>query len=267
MRSDIALETVKRCLVPRLISLDELLQIVTDAGLLHQKAFYETSLSKMLVNGGDPLAEISTVYEVADALGIPEERVRAVMAVRYPEATEQLGLLETRGAVATTRAVARTYQSELLTKLRLGLPSRSFEAALERTDRLFDQPFLETKWRRDYTVRLLLVSNSEVTVRLRPTWRRLYGLLGPREKPETKREEVVIATIVVGNELVPHGQFLYRGSPADRFHRTERLYLGVNVASAIFLKVCSGALDELRARFAKHNGIAKYELFYDYVVE
>jgi hypothetical protein len=253
--------------VPHLISLNELLQIVTDAGLLHQRAFYETSLSKMLVNGGDPLADISTVYEVAEALSIPEERVRAIMAVRYPEAAEQLGLLETQGAVATTRAVARTYQSELLTRLRLGLPSRSFEAVLERSDRLFDQPFLETKWRRDYTVRIVLVSNTEVTVRRRPTWRRLYGILGPQEKPETKREEVVIATIVVGNEVVPHSQFLDRGKPAARFHRTKRLYLEVTVASAIFLKLGSGALEELRTRFSKHNGIAKYELIYDYVVE
>jgi D-aminopeptidase len=51
--------------MPRRISLDELLQIVTDAGLLHQRAFSETSLSKLLVNGGDPLAGISTVSDVA----------------------------------------------------------------------------------------------------------------------------------------------------------------------------------------------------------
>jgi hypothetical protein len=253
--------------VPRLISLDELLQIVTDAGLLHQKAFYETSLSKMLVNGGDPLADISTVYDIPAALGIPEERIREIMAVRYPEPAEQLGLLEAYGAMATTRAVARTYQAELLTKLRTGLPSRSFDAVLEHTDRLFDQPFLETKWRRDYTVRLLLVSNTEVTVRTRPAWRRLFGLLGPREEHESKREEVVVATIQVGNEVVPHHQYFYRGKPADRFHRTDRLYLVVTVASPIFLKLCSETLEELRARFAKHNGIAEYELIYDYVVE
>ena len=59
----------------RLISLDELLQIVTDAGLFHQKAFYETSLSTMLVNGGDPLADVSTAYAdpsvLAEALWHP----------------------------------------------------------------------------------------------------------------------------------------------------------------------------------------------------
>ena len=59
----------------RLISLDDLLQIVTDAGLLHQKAFYETSLSTMLVNGGDPLADVSTAYAdpsvLAEALWHP----------------------------------------------------------------------------------------------------------------------------------------------------------------------------------------------------
>jgi hypothetical protein len=251
--------------VPRLISLDELLQIVTDAGLLHQKAFYETSLSKMLVHGGDPLADISTVYDVAAALGIPEERIREIMAVRYPEPAEQLGLLEAQGAMATTRAVARTYQSELLGRLRLGLPSRSFDAVLEHRDRLFDQSFLDVKWRRDYTVRLLLVSNSEVTVRTRPAWRRLFGLLGPREERETKREEVVVATIQVGNEVVPHQQSS-RGRP-EEYHRTERIYLVVTVASAIFLKLCSETLEALRARFAKHNGIAEYELIYDYVVE
>jgi hypothetical protein len=49
--------------------------------------------------------------------------------------------------------------------------------------------------------------------------------------------------------------------------RRLRLYLVVMVASAIFLKLCSGTLEELRARFAKHNGIAEYELVYDYVVE
>jgi hypothetical protein len=253
--------------VSQLISIDELLQIVTDAGLLHQKAFYETSLSKMLVNGGDPLADISTVYELAEALGIPEARIREIMAVRYPARADQLGLLEAHGAVATTRAVARTYQAELLTKLRLGLPSRTFDAVLERTDRLFDQPFLETKWRRDYTVRLVLVSNTEVTVRARPSWRRLSRLLGPREEHETKREEVIVGSIQIGNEVVSHNPYLYRGRPAERFHRTDRLYLGVSVASAVFLKLCSETLEELRTRFAKHNGIAEYELIYDYVVE
>ena len=221
----------------------------------------------LLVNGGDPLADISTVYELAEALGIPEARIREIMAVRYPARADQLGMLEAHGAVATTRAVARTYQAELLTQLRLGLPSRTFDAVLERTDRLFDQPFLETKWRRDYTVRLVLVSTTEVTVRTPRSWRRMFGLLGSPEALETKREEVIVGTIAIGNEVVPHNQYLYRGRPADRFHRTERLYLTVTVASAVFLKLCSGTLEELRTRFARHNGIAEYELIYDYVVE
>ena len=41
----------------------------------------------------------------------------------------------------------------------------------------------------------------------------------------------------------------------------------LTVASAVFLKLCSETLEELRTRFAKHNGIAEYELLYDYVVE
>ena len=104
-------------------------------------------------------------------------------------------------------------------------------------------------------------------MRTRPSWRRRYGILGAREPHETKREEVVVATIPVGNEFVPHHQYLDRGRPADRFHRTERLYLMVTVASAIFLKLCSERLEELRTRFAKQNGIAEYGLIYDYVVE
>ena len=43
--------------------------------LLHQKVFYETSLSTMLVNGGDPLADVSTAYAnpsvLAEALWHP----------------------------------------------------------------------------------------------------------------------------------------------------------------------------------------------------
>ncbi|MDH4130446.1 MAG: hypothetical protein OEW17_00645 [Gemmatimonadota bacterium] len=251
----------------RLISLDELLQIVTDAGLLHQKAFYETSLSRLLANGSDPLADIATVYEIAASLDIPEERIRDALATRYPEPEEQLRMLESQRATATTRAVARTYQAELLARLRQGLPSRSFESTLDNTARANDQSFLSVKWVRDHTVRFMLVDSTEVAVRAEPRWRSLFGLLPRREQHETRRDEVVVGKIEIGNELVPHAQWGDRGRPGMRLHRTDRIAVGVTVSSAVFLKLCAGTLEDLRKRFDRHNGVAYHEVEYDYVVE
>ena len=251
----------------RLISLDELLQIVTDAGLLHQKAFYETSLSRLLVNGSDPLADLAAVYEIAASLDIPEERIREALATRYPEPEEQLRMLESQRATATTRAVARTYQAELLAKLRQGLPSRSFESTLDNTARANDQSFLSVKWVRDHTVRFMLVDSTEVAVRAEPRWRSLFGLRPRREQHETRRDEVVVGKIEIGNELVPHAQWGERGRPGMRLHRTDRIVVGVTVSSAVFLKLCAGTLEDLRKRFDRHNGVAHHEVEYDYVVE
>jgi len=251
----------------RLISLDELLQIVTDAGLRHQKAFYETSLSQLLVKGGDPLADLATVYEVAASLDIPEERIREALSARFPEPEEQLKLLESQRATATTRAVARTYQAEILARLRRGLPSRTFEASLENINRAYDQPYLNVKWVRDHTVRFMLVDATEVAVRAEPRWRNLFGLLPKREQHESRREEVVVGKIEIGNELEPHAQWGDRGRPGVRLHRTDRIAVGVTVSSAVFLKLCAPTLEELRKRFDRHNGVAYHEVEYDYVVE
>jgi hypothetical protein len=251
----------------RLISLDELLQIVTDAGLLHQKAFYETSLSRLLLKGGDPLADMATVYEVAASLDIPEERIREALATRFPEPEEQLKLLESQRATATTRAVARTYQAEILARLRQGMPSRTFEATLDNTTRANDQSFLRVKWVRDHTVRFMLVESTEVAVRTEPRWRSLFGRLRGREQRETRRDEVVVGRIEIGNELEPHAQWGERGRTAVRLHRTDRIVVGVTVSSAVFLKLCAGTLEELRQRFDRHNGVAHHEMEYDYVVE
>ena len=44
------------------------------------------------------------------------------------------------------------------------------------------------------------------------------------------------------------------------------VYIVVTVASGVFLKVCTSVLEDLRGRFSRHNGIAEYEMIYDYVV-
>jgi hypothetical protein len=252
----------------RLIPLDELLQILTDAGLRHQRAFYETSLSKLVANGTDPLADLSTIHELAAALDIPEERVNEVLSLRYPEPAEQLEVLEAAGAVATTRAVARSYQAALLGRLRKALPSQTFDAVLERADRDFDQPYLPVKWRRDYMVRILLVTEAVVPVRSASGWRNLFGLVRRGEVQTTRRDEVVLGTISIGNEFLPNAPILRgRGGDTARYHRAERLFISVIVSSGVFLKVAAPTLDELRTRFDRHNGIARYEIAYDYIVE
>ena len=252
----------------KLIPLDEVLQILTDAGLRHQRAFYETSLSKLVANGADPLADYSTVHELAAALGIPEERVTEALALRYPEPQAQLEVLEAAGAMATTRAVARSHQAALLARLRSALPSQTFEAVLERADRTFDEPYLAVKWRRDYMLKLLLVTEALVPVRARTGWRNLFGLGKRGEVETTKREEVVLATISIGNEFLPHVPGTgSRGGETTRYHRGDRLFIAVLVSSGVFLKVAAPILDELRARFDRHNGIARYEFAYDYIVE
>lgn len=249
----------------KLIPLDELLQIVTDAGLLHQRAFYETSLSKLIANGNDPLTELSTAYEVGAALGIPEERIRAVLALRYPEPEEQLALLEAQGATATTRAVARTYQDRLLEELRRALPSCIFEGQVNRADGVLNQSYLKVKWHRDYSLAIMLRQTTEAVLPARRGWRNAFGLARAREETEERTENVRLATIQIGYELLPLGP-LAGGPHAGRFRPGDRLVVVVTVASGVFLKVCTSVLEELRARFSRHNGLAEYEVVYDYVV-
>lgn len=250
----------------KLIPLDELLQIVTDAGLLHQRAFYETSLSRLIANGSDPLTELSTAYEVGAALGIPEERIRAVLALRYPEPEEQLAMLEAQGATATTRAVARTYQDQLLAALRRGLPSCIFEGQINRADGVLNQSYLKVKWHRDYTLAVMLKQTIEAVLPARRGWRNAFGLARTREETEERTESVRLATIQIGYELLPFGSGASPGAHSGRFRPGDRLVLVITVASGVFLKVCTSVLEDLRARFSRHNRLAEYEVIYDYVV-
>jgi hypothetical protein len=243
---------------PMLVPIDELLEIVTEAGLLHQRDFYETSLTNLVVKGGDPLGDLSTAAELAASLGIPEERLRAVIASRYPSAEDQIAALETQGAVATPRAVARTYQSELLRVLRQALPSRNFEAKLDKSGRLYDQPYLETKWRRDYTIVFSLVKEPQIEIKVQRTWRDWFRNQNNQQVVEAPRDEVFLATIQVGNEFLRSGA---------RLHRGQRLHFVVTVGSGVFVNLCNDKLSELRDRFEKHNGIAAHEVVYDYVVQ
>lgn len=41
----------------------------------------------------------------------------------------------------------------------------------------------------------------------------------------------------------------------------------ITVGSGVFIKLCSAVLDDLRARFERHNGMSGYEVVYDFVVE
>ncbi len=190
------------------------------------------------------------------------------MAIRYPSPEEQLQALEAHGATATTRAVARSYQADLLTRMRTGLPSRTFDAVIERMDSVFDKPHMPVKWRRAFLVRIVLVEEREVEVREAPRWRRWFGARRRGNVPATKREEVTLATIGIGNELVATGHAGRFPTPSTtHVHQSDRLCIAVTVASGVFLKLCSGALNELRARFEKHNGIAMHDVVYDYVVE
>jgi hypothetical protein len=251
----------------RLIPIDELVRIVTEAGLLHQRGFYETSLSHLIVRGGDPFGDVSTALELAGSLGIPEERVMAAIEKWYPSVESQLTALEAQGAVATTRAVASTYQVELLQVLREALPSVHFDGELETANRVFDQPHLDSKWRRDYRVRLFVVKQAPAPGQPGRGWRQLFGLRRPAVPAEPPRSEVLLATVQVGNELVaapdapvlrPSGSHLYRG---------KRLHIVITVGSGVFIKLCGETLTALRHRFGAHNGIAAHEVCYDYVVQ
>lgn len=252
---------------PKLISVDELLEIVTEAGVVHQRDFYETSLSNLIVKGGDPLADLSTAYELAAALGIPETRLDSVIETRYPSADDQLAALETQGATATTRAVARTYQVEVLRVLRQAIPSRQFVGELERIGRLFDQSYLESKWRRDYTVKIFVRKESQVRTRVNVAWWDRVLRRNPPEQVEERRDDVLLGTVEVGNEFLPHQDPTRPRSPTERFHRGTRLHLVITVGSGVFIKLCDDVLTELRNRFDKHNGVASYEVLYDYVVQ
>jgi hypothetical protein len=248
--------------VSKLIPIDELLEIVTEAGLLHQRDFYSVSLSKLVIQGGDPFADLSTAFDLAATLDIPEERIRAVLANRYPSVGEQLDALEGHGAVATTFAVAHTYKTELLKALRLALPSFDFDGTVEQTGRVFDQAYLEHKWRRDYTVQLSLLRETEATPPRPPKWRSLVGLAGTTLPTQPERRRIPLAAIDVGHELLPYG-----GGSDHRLRAGTRLYLIIEVSSGVFLKQCTTVLSALRERFEKHNGLIGHEVRYDYVVE
>jgi hypothetical protein len=246
---------------------DELQEIVTEAGLVHQRDFYETSLSNLIVKGGDPLADLSTAYELAASLGIPEGRLESVIQTRYPSADDQLAALEIQGATATPRAVARTYQAELLRVLRQAMPSRQFVGELEKTGRLFDHSFLESKWRRDYTVKVFVTKESQVRTRASATWWDRVLRRSPPEQVEERRDDVLLGTIEVGNEFLPHPDPHRPESPAERLHRGTRLHIVITVGSGVLIKLCGDLLTELHSRFERHNGVAVYEVLYDYVVQ
>ncbi len=252
----------------KLVPIDELLEIVTEAGLLHQRGFYETSLSNLIVKGGDPLGDLSTAYELAEALGIPRDRLAAVIASRYPSTEDQLTALESQRAMATTRAVAHTYRAELLKILRTALPSRQFDSTCKSTGQVFDHPRFEVKWRRGYTVKLYVVNETQVPVRGRPPWRDLFKRAGSREQYELRRDEILLATIDVGNELVEGGQTRRgRSNQTSRLYGGGRIHIVITVGSGVFIKVCNAKLSELRERFGKHNGMSGHEVLYDYVVQ
>ncbi|MDH4044092.1 MAG: hypothetical protein OEW06_06475 [Gemmatimonadota bacterium] len=253
----------------KLIPINDLVQLITDAGVTHQRGIYETSLSKLTIQGGDPLADLSTAYEIAGSLGIPDERMDEVIANRYPSVESQLAALENHGAVATTKAVAKTYQLEIENALRSALPGSDFRTTREHLTRKFDQPHLKVKWYRDYSVGVSVITEREVTTPVTRTWHNLWGLRGPLEHVEVARDSTLLARIDVGNEYVPTAG-LYGGPRRPEhpaWHRTDRLYFHITVSSGVFIKLCSPTLEALRARFERHNGIAGHEVAYDYVVE
>lgn len=253
----------------KLIPINDLVQLITDAGVSHQRGIYATSLSRLTIQGGDPLADLSTAYELAASLGIPEERMDEVIANRYPSVEAQLGALEHHSAVATTKAVARTYQMEIESTLKTALPGSTFRAVVEHLTRKFDQPHLAVKWYRDYSVGVSLLTERERTVPTPRSWENLWGLRGSLERTETVPEATLLARIDVGNEYVPSPPLSVAPVRPEHpdWHRTDRLYVQITVCSGVFIKLCSEALDRLRARFERHNGIAGYEVEYDYVVE
>ncbi len=253
----------------KLIPINDLVQLITDAGVTHQRGIYETSLSKLTIQGGDPLADLSTAYEIAASLGIPDERMDEVIANRYPSVEAQLQALETHGAVATTKAVAKTYQIEIENALRGALPGSTFRTTLEHLTRKFDQPYMKVKWYRDYSVGVSVITEREVATPIARSWRNFWGLRGPLERREVAPESTLLARIDVGNEYA-RTSGVYTGPRRPEhpaWHRTDRLYVHITVCSGVFIKLCSGTLDRLRARFERHNGIAGHEVEYDYVVE
>jgi hypothetical protein len=253
----------------KLIPINDLVQLITDAGVTHQRGIYETSLSKLTIRGGDPLADLSTAYEIAASLGIPDERMDEVIANRYPSIEAQLGALEHQGAVATTKAVAKTYQLEIENTLRSALPGSAFRAKVEHLTRKFDQPHLKVKWYRDYSVGVSLLTEREVKTPIPRSWHNLWGMRGPLEQSEAAQESTLLARIDIGNEYVrsPRVSAPSRRPEHPAWHRTDRLYFQMTVSSGVFIKLCSDTLDQLRERFERHNGIAGYEVEYDYVVE
>jgi hypothetical protein len=251
----------------KLIPMDDLVQLVTEAGLRYQRGLLETSLSNLVVKDGDPFAELASAYELANSLGIPEETMDEVIANRYPSIEAQLHALEHHAAIATTHAVATTYQTELLRALRRALPASVFRATLDPQSRLLARPDLDVKWHRDYRVSLCLVSEREVTTPVARGWRNAFGLVGPRQRTEVAVQDTVLATVDVGNEYVGSRDSLVRPREQRHLYRADRLYIVVTISSGVFIKLCTDVLDSLRTRFEKHNGICGYEVVYDYVVE
>ena len=229
----------------KLIPINDLVQLITDAGVTHQRGIYETSLSKLTIQGGDPLADLSTAYEIAATLGIPDERMDEVIANRYPSVESQLEALENHGAVATTKAVAKTYQLEIQNTLRSALPGSVFRATREHLTRKFDQPHLKVKWYRDYSVGVSVIAEREVTTPVARTRHNLWGLRGPLEHTDVVQDSTLLARIDVGNEYVPTVSSPRRPEhPA--WYRTDRLYFHITVSSGVFIKLCGPKLEALR---------------------
>ena len=212
----------------KLIPIDDLVRLVTEAGVHHQLEVYETSLSNLVVKDGDPFAELSSAYELASSLGIPDERMAEVIANRYPSREDQLDALEHHTALATTKAVAKTYQKELLHALRRALPASVFRAAVDREARLFDQPHLAAKWRRDYTVKLYLMNEREVSKQVPRSWQNLFGMLGSKTLPETVETKALLATVDIGNEFLSgDSEYGAPGREVPKLYRGKRLHLVV----------------------------------------
>ena len=163
--------------------------------------------------------------------------------------------------------MARTYHIELLRVLKQALPSCQFEAVTEKAGRLFDQAYLTTKWQRDYTVRILIIKESQAQVRPRRSWRDIFARERIQDEVEPRRDEILLATIQVGTELLPHTIETRGRAQAERLHRGSRLCIVATIGSGVFIKLCNTQLIALRERFHRHNGVAVHDVLYDYVVQ
>jgi hypothetical protein len=90
--------------------------------------------------------------------------------------------------------------------------------------------------------------------------------LRPRDELDPRR---VVAGVLQNRTTDPSLDGAPRRPEHPAWHRTDRLsfHIHITVCRAAFIKLCSGTLDRLRARFERRNGIAGHEVEYDYVVE